>query len=121
MISRLINSVLLLLVCVGFASADFVFYAKPNGGTEIKPQAIPTSLTTVVTGDVHLSNLCIIVASGAPTVTVQDMQGTPIPILPGITTANGTFYYLPPGMLYWAVGGFKIQASGVGAYIYASW
>ena len=103
------------------AFADLASFAKPNGDTEIKPQAIPATLTTVVTGDVHLTNLVIIVVSGTPTVTVQDKQGTPIPLLSAITTTNGTTYYLPASMQYFCPGGFSIQASGSGAYFYASW
>lgn len=117
----MLKAILILFLAGGACFADLASFAKPNGETEIKPQAIPNTLTTVVTGDVHLTNLVIIVASGAPTVTVQDKQGTPIPLFSSIATANGTTYFLPPGMLYFVPGGFTIQASGSGAYIYASW
>jgi hypothetical protein len=112
---------LFLLLASSLAFGDLTKYGKPNGETEIKPQAIPTSLTTVVTGDVHLTNLVIMVVSGSPTVTVQDLQGTPVPLLPGVTTVNGTTYFLPPGVLYYCPGGFAITSSGAGAYFYASW
>jgi hypothetical protein len=112
---------LVVFLAVVSAFADLPSFAKPNGEVEIKPQAIPTSITTVVTGDVHLTNLVIMVVSGTPTVTVQDLQGTPVPLLSAITTANGTTYFIPPGMFYFCPGGFTISASGTGAFFYASW
>ncbi len=110
-----------LLVSVVALYADMATFAKPNGDIEIKPQAVPTSTTTVVTGDVHLTNLTITVVSGTPTITVADKQGTPIPLFSAITTTNGTTYFLPPGMYYYCPGGFTIVASGAGANFYASW
>lgn len=115
------KAILLFVLASVSAFADLASFPKPNGDTEIKPQAIPTSLTTVVTGDVHLTNLVIMVSSGSPTITVQDKQGVPIPILPAITTTNGTTYFLPASMFYYCPGGFSISASGTGAYFYASW
>ncbi len=115
------KTIIVLILGAVSAFGDLATFSKPNGETEIKPQAIPATLTTVITGDVHLTNLVIIVVSGSPTVTVQDKQGTPIPLLSAITTTNGTTYYIPPGMFYYCPGGLSIQSSGPGAYVYASW
>ncbi len=115
------KAILILALFCSSAFADWTTFSKPNGDFEIKPQAIPGTLTTVITGDIHLTNLVITVSSGTPVVTVQDKQGTPVPLLAGITTVTGTTYFLPSGIEYYCPGGISVSATGGGtAYIYLS-
>lgn len=109
----------LLLAASSFA-ADLPSFAKGNGDFEIDYQAIPASVTTVVvTGTVHLTNLYIFAASNTPSVTVSDMHGTPLNLI-SFATANGTGYFLPPGIGIRCTGGITVTSSASGAYMYMS-
>lgn len=132
-------------------AVDLTSYDKPRlpmGSTQFKsyrqilPQAISGSLTAVVTQlvgcsnavtggiapvmtagcGVYIDNLTVSCPTGsAGTVLVQDLQATPIALVPTISTAANTIYVLP-FIWYWAPGGFKIQqVSGSGCTFYASW
>jgi hypothetical protein len=114
------NTLLALILAASSCLADVATFQKPNGDTETDYQVVPTSPLTVVTGTVHLNSLWIFVGSNAPTITVADMHGTPINLL-SFAGANGTAYFIPPGIGLRCTGGFTITASGAGAYFYASW
>jgi hypothetical protein len=115
------RTVLVLILAAVSCLADVATFQKPNGDTETDYQSIPTGSTlTVVTGTIHLNNLCIFVGSNAPTITVADLHGTPINLL-SFAGTNGTAYFIPPGLGLRCTGGFTITASGTGAFFYASW
>ncbi len=131
--------------------ADLTVYDAPRatGSTppfrqykQILPQAVPTSLTAVVTQltgctnaitggtagtlvagcGVYLNTLVISCPTGsAGTIIVQDFQSTPVLLIPTISvSANVTYTYA--FNWYWALGGFKIhQATGTGCTFYATW
>jgi hypothetical protein len=101
------------------------------GDVQIKPQAVPTSLTKVAYSDAYLKGMTIYQPIGV-TVIVQDNQGSPIPIVPAYspTQAMTTLFLFSAaaspgspmaGYRYWAPGGFSIIASGAGAFFQASW
>lgn len=104
--------------------ADLTTYDKAvhlGNEVHIKPVALASGTTSIVSQDVYLTDLFIIVANTVTAVTVLDKQGSPIPLFPAITTAAGTVYYLPANIRYWCPGGFSVITNGTGAYIYASW
>lgn len=111
------------------AHADITTYNKASlTGTyrQVKPQAVPTSLTAVVAGvDAYLDGIVIVIPAAAAasgvTVTIQDGQGTPIPLIPAITTGGASVSVGSFPFGYWCPGGISIQASGAGTYFYASW
>ena len=131
--------------------ADLTAYDAPkaSGSTppfrlykQILPQAVPTSLTAVVTQltgctsavtggtagtmaagcGVYINTLVISCPTGsAGTLIVQDFQSTPVLLVPTITNTANTVYSLAFPW-YWSPGGFKIhQASGSGCTFYATW
>lgn len=115
--------VLISLCLSGTSFADITTYDKAvHLGPEvhIKPVALANGTTSIVSQDIFLTSL-FITATGTITVTVQDKQGSPIPLFSGLTTAAGTTYFLPPGIRYWCSGGLTVITSGTGAYFYASW
>ncbi|HVZ39369.1 MAG TPA: hypothetical protein VHI13_08840 [Candidatus Kapabacteria bacterium] len=91
-----------------------------SGYVQIKPQAVPTSLTAVAKSDAYLDQV-VISCTGTPTVTLQDNQGTPVPLIPTLQTAAGTIYVMSFPRWYWTPGGFSISASTSGCNWYASW
>lgn len=116
-------SVILLLTLSAASFADMTTYDKAvhlGNEVQMKPVALASGTTSVVSQDVFLTSL-FIMATSSITVTVQDKQGTPIPIFASLSTAAGTTYFLPPGVRYWCSGGISVVTSGPGAYIYASW
>lgn len=108
------------LVAWGADMATNVFPQSFSATLDIDTVAIPTSQTDVVSKTVYVSQLVLIVATGT-TVTVNDKQGSPIPMYPAIVTTSGTVYFMPPGLLWRAKGGFTVQASGAGAYLYCTY
>lgn len=144
-----IVAVFLLLCSPVFADLTAYDAPRATGSTppfrlykQILPVAVPTSLTAVVTQvsgctsavtggtaaamasgcGVYINTLVISCPTGsAGTLIVQDLQSTPILLVPTITNAANTIYTLPLPW-YWAPGGFKIhQASGSGCTFYATW
>lgn len=102
-----------------------------SGDVQTKPMAVPQSLTKVATADAYLKG-CTITQPAGVTVTLQDNQGSPIPIIPAVTftvTTQTIFKWgdapspgSPMGAYrYWAPGGFSIIASGAGATFQCSW
>lgn len=122
MTKSLIRMAALALAC-SFAS----FGASPtllqkgqlSGKVHFVPQTMPTSLTVVTPSDAYIVQI-VIMATTAVTITVQDNQGSPIPIYPTFTSAAGTVYmaYFADG--YYAPKGFSVQAGGAGVTYYAS-
>lgn len=120
----------LLLFCLSLSlltaplGADLTTYDKAvhlGNEVHIKPALLTSGTTSIVSQDVFLTTLVLIVpTSGATTITVQDKQGTPIPLFPGITVTSGTTYFLAPNIRYWCSGGFSVTANG-NVYLYASW
>jgi hypothetical protein len=117
------------------AAADLTAYGKPCPKNlafltcrQVNPQAVPTSLSTVVTttniltGGVYLDTLTVSnTTAGAVTLLVQDQQGTPVAFIPTQSIAANTTvtWVFPSGV--WLPGGFSIQAGGAGLRFYASW
>lgn len=104
---------------------------QPLQDVQVKPQAVPTSLTKVAVIDAYLKG-CWVYQPAGVTVTIQDNQASPIPFFPAITTSvttgslvlfsgasDGTNKLI--GYRYWAPNGFSIVASGAGAYFQCSW
>lgn len=102
-----------------------------SGDVQIKPQAVPTSLTVVANADAYIKGIWLYQPAGV-SVTVQDNQGSPIPMIPATSpaAATATMYLFSAaaspgspmaGYRYWAPGGFSIQASGAGAFFQCSW
>jgi hypothetical protein len=98
--------------------------AYPVADVQIKPQAIPTSQTTIAGADVFLKSVVLSNPTGsAITVTLADKQGTPVSLLGAVSVAANTTYVMtfPANAYYWCPGGFTIQASASGATFYAAW
>lgn len=144
---------ILAVVCALSASlfgADLTSYPKPrpqnvpasfrlyNG---ILPQAVPTSLSPVVTQfsgcasaqggaalatgqtcGVYIDTIIISCPTGsAGTIIVQDQQSSPLPTVPTISVVANTVYMLTLNWA-WQPGGFQIrQATGSGCVFSASW
>jgi hypothetical protein len=99
---------------------------------QTKPQAVPQSLTKVAVVDAYLKG-CSIYQPANVSITLQDNQASPVPIIPAttFTTATQTTFVFgangsQPGQGvitygYWAPNGFSISASGAGAYFQCAW
>lgn len=106
-------------VVAPFAVPLFTF-TQGAGQMQIKPQAMPTALTTVATADAFLKGVTITnPTANAITALVEDGQGVPVPFLGTIAIAAHSTEVLPYG--YWCPGGFSVQAGGAGLDYYATW
>jgi hypothetical protein len=112
-------SLFLAAVCL---FADIANYPVSIGGSmRAKPQAVPTTLTTVTSYDSLLDQLTISnTTAGSITVTVQDRQASPVAVL-AAPIAAGTTYVISFPKGYLCPGGFAVQASGAGATFQAEW
>lgn len=80
-----------------------------------KPQAAPTSTTTVTAQDAYLEAVTITnTTAGAVTFTLADKQGSPVAFLSAVSIpANSTTVISIP-LFYWCPGGFTVAAGGSG-------
>jgi hypothetical protein len=96
--------------------------AMPVSDVEIKPQAVPTSTTSVSTSDAWLKTITVTnTTSGSLTFTVADRQASPIAVLSAVSIAGNTSYVIVFPMLYWCPFGFTVVASSNGLNYFASW
>jgi hypothetical protein len=103
-----------LAVAVLFGQATLT--VRPGVSTavhQIKPQAIPTTMTDVITRDVYVCYIDFYAAG--QTITVQDRQASPIPWFNGALTGTWLYSASTPDGCRWMPGGVSWQASGSGA------
>lgn len=83
---------------------------KPLATTEyqIRPQAVPSTATDIVSGDAYLVGGTLTTGTSASACTIQDKQGTPIPIMNALAIAANTVYNFQfsnrwmPGGITWS-------------------
>lgn len=94
----------------------------PSTPQQIKPQAVPTSSTPVVTVDAYLQTVTVTNTSGsAVSFTLADRQGSPVAVMAAVSIAANTTYVIAFPSLYWCPSGFSVLASATGLSFYASW
>lgn len=94
----------------------------PTGTVQIKPQAVPTSTTTITAFDAYLKTITVSnPTAGAITFTLSDKQASPIAILGAVSIAANTTYVIVWPELYWCPGGFTVTSSGSGLTFYGKW
>jgi hypothetical protein len=94
----------------------------PSNPSQIKPQAVPTSITAVTSFDAYLQTITITnTTAGALTFTLADRQGTPVAVMSAVSIAANTTYVISFPSLYWCPSGFTVLASGVGLNFYGAW
>lgn len=103
-------------------------YSTATAVWQIKPVAVPTMTTTVVSADAYLSTVNVSnPTSGAITFSLCDKQGSPVCVLPAVSiapcTATGPpcVYVIVWPAFYWCPSGFTVLASGTGLTFYAGW
>lgn len=95
---------------------------SPSGDVQIKPQAVPTSSTTVTSYDAYLKTVTVANTTASPiTFTLADKQGSPVNVLSAVSVPANTTSVITFPDLYWCPGGFTVQAGGNGLNFYASW
>lgn len=91
-------------------------YPSLNNTVQTRPQAIPTSLTTVISQDAYVC-YADFTATGQ-NLLIQDRQVSPIPWINSILGTSGTpttWIYVPNnGLCRWFPNGFSIQAGATG-------
>lgn len=130
MIKRLLTAALL-LSGAAFAQAPSCSSAtvpvcslgSPNGDTQSKPVATPTSTTTVASSDAYLTYIELTNTTGSPiSFTLADKQGSPVVSLSAVPIpANSTTIVIYQDKGRWCPGGFTIVASGAGLNFYGRW
>ena len=86
-----------------------IYQEKQTGEVEIVPRLIPAAGEDVFTADIEVTELHLVNSSGsAVTVTVTDKQGTPLPLVAGVSIAANADHLrqfrgrLCPGGLHWS-------------------
>jgi hypothetical protein len=93
----------------------------PSSPSQVKPQAVPASVTVVAIYDAYLQMVTVTnTTAGALTFTLADRQSTPVAVLSAVSIAANTTYVIT-FPLYWCPGGFTVLAGGSGLNFYASW
>ena len=89
---------------------------------QIKPMAVPTSLTAVATQDAYLKTVTVTnTTSGSLTFTLADRQASPVAVLAAVSIAGNTTYVIVFPSPYWCPSGFTALASGSGLNMFAAW
>ena|ERR1700685_503555 len=89
---------------------------------QVKPQAVPTSTTTVTAADAYLMTITVSnPTAGAITFTVADKQASPIAVAGAVSVAANTTYILTWPAYYWCPGGFTVTSSGAGLTWFGKW
>jgi hypothetical protein len=102
------------------APATLFPFTRGAGQMQIKPQAMPTALTTVAAADAFLKGVTITnPTASAITALVEDAQGVPVPFLGTVSIAAHSAQVIP--IDYWCPGGFSVQAGAAGLDYYATW
>ena len=93
-----------------------------SGQVQIKPQAVPTSTTTVTISDSYMIGFTVInTTAGALTITVASREASPVALLSAVSIAANTTYVVSIPYGHWMVNGWTVTSSGAGLVYYATW